>query len=966
MIRMTMPDVPTLMNRVAMNTTGDTPASITVDALGRTIKAVERTREESETSITEITTKSRYDILGNLLEVTDALNRSAFRYTYSLIPKTAPLRIDSIDAGLRQVIVDAVGQEVERRDGKGSLILQNYDQLLRPTHYWAQDNEQNIVKLRQKLIYGDNSSLTEQEQEDGNFKGQLYRHYDEAGRITIGGYDFKGNPLETTRRVLSDEKLLSVYVDAASSDWEVVPFQIDWREPADSFLNPTQYTTITTYDALNRATSVTYPEDVEGNRSILMPTYNRAGTLKSVTLDGKSYVEQIAYNAKGQRTLIAYGNNRMTRFTYDNQTFRLKRLRTEKFSEPDTHKYIPDGAPMQDFAYNYDLAGNILKIKDRTPGSGVPATPDQLDRNFKYDPLYRLRSATGRECDTLPQDKPWENEFKCDDVTSTRRYTRTFDYDKMGNMQLMHHKGTGNNSVPFDRKFEIKTELVNNQTRKKNNRLERVTFGGTVYEYSYDDNGNMTQEGESRHFEWNHSDQLKAFRTQTENSEPSLHAQYLYDATGQRVMKLVRKQGGKLEARVYIGEIFEYYRWGIQTNNSKENNTLHVMDDQQRIALVRRGQAHPDDRGPDIQFHIGDHLGSSNLVIGDNGSFINREEYYPYGETSFGGFGKKRYRFTGKERDEESGLNYHRMRYYSNVMCRWISTDPLGIEAGVNQYRYSSNNPINRVDASGENDEDALAIKGIMKAEGLSSKQKKIAKSLIQLLARELDPIDQDEIRRALLATNKNVIVKKAMDVPAPERLLKLKSRQLAQALLPEDASENQIKNTTKVARKFLGDKITYRELEKKLIPFKNVLKKVKGLSLVIAVAAGTSTFLGSEETANATESSPVLSGNDKASSIDFFLKVESNVANKFLNQEAKRRGVDQQSIGEFIAEFTPITVSNTIAVEFIEFREQVEIRKKYFITKLKSRGFEITDKEEKDISNQVENVWRKEYRNIF
>jgi RHS repeat-associated protein len=101
-----------------------------------------------------------------------------------------------------------------------------------------------------------------------------------------------------------------------------------------------------------------------------------------------------------------------------------------------------------------------------------------------------------------------------------------------------------------------------------------------------------------------------------------------------------------------------------------------MMDDTQRIALVRIGTAHPDDRGPAVQFHLGDHLGSSNVVVDSGGALVNREEFTPYGETSFGSFAKKRYRFTGMERDEESGLHFHNARYYLSWLLRWLSVDP--------------------------------------------------------------------------------------------------------------------------------------------------------------------------------------------------------------------------------------------------------------------------------------------------
>ena len=97
-----------------------------------------------------------------------------------------------------------------------------------------------------------------------------------------------------------------------------------------------------------------------------------------------------------------------------------------------------------------------------------------------------------------------------------------------------------------------------------NNRLRRMQIGQAGYEYAFDANGNMRSETTSRHFEWNHSDQMKAFRTQTDAAEPSVHAHYLYDAAGQRVKKLVRKQGGQVEVTQYIDAVFEHHRWGGQ------------------------------------------------------------------------------------------------------------------------------------------------------------------------------------------------------------------------------------------------------------------------------------------------------------------------------------------------------------------------------------------------------------------
>ena len=61
----------------------------------------------------------------------------------------------------------------------------------------------------------------------------------------------------------------------------------------------------------------------------------------------------------------------------------------------------------------------------------------------------------------------------------------------------------------------------------------------------------------------------------------------------------------------------------------------------------------------------------------------------------------KRYRFTGKERDEETGLAYHGARYYAPWLGRWVSGDPAGLTDGVNLYLYVNSNPVGLIDPTG-------------------------------------------------------------------------------------------------------------------------------------------------------------------------------------------------------------------------------------------------------------------------
>lgn len=666
----------------------DTPLSSERDALGRVIKTVER--NGTNPAAGWYTSSSTYDIRGNLVSTTDALGRVALLQFYDLTNRA--WRIEQLDAGVQRTILDAAGNKIEQRDSKGALILQSSDVLNRPQKGWARDGVVQALKLRQVLIYGD--MLDRTQVRAVNLLGKMFKQYDEAGLVVFEQYDFKGNLLEKALQVIKDALILGVF-SPTPPNWQVPAFRVNWQPPVGTLfedyaatqLDAIVYRSSMAYDARNRLKSLAQPQAVDGMRHVLYPHYNRAGALERVELDNVSYVKHIAYSAKGQRTLIAYGNGVMTRYAHDAQTFLLRRLRTERYTNPTTLTYHPTGALQQDFAYEYDLMGNLTKLHDRAPGSGIPAHPDSLDRDFIYDALYRLLSASGRECD-VPQPLPWDGTPRCTDVTRSRQYVEQYVYDAVSNQTQLQHTATNGS-------FTRALALVN-----ASNRLATMTTGSTITPYVYDACGNMIDESTSRHFEWDHSNQMRVYRTQAANSEPSVHTHYLYNAEGQRVKKLVRKQGGQYEATIYIDGIFEHNRT-IQGSTTRENNTLHIIDNSNRIALVRIGNPFPGDSTPAVKYHLGDHLGSSSVVIDSTGSWLNREDYTPYGETSFGCFALKRYRFSGKERDEESGLYYHGARYYAAWSAKWVSCDPAGMVDGTNLYLFSRANPLTLRDPSG-------------------------------------------------------------------------------------------------------------------------------------------------------------------------------------------------------------------------------------------------------------------------
>jgi RHS repeat-associated protein len=208
-------------------------------------------------------------------------------------------------------------------------------------------------------------------------------------------------------------------------------------------------------------------------------------------------------------------------------------------------------------------------------------------------------------------------------------------------------------------------------------------------------------ENTTRQFEWDGTNRLISFKNQVGTSEPTVIAQYLYDSSGNRVKKIVRKQGGSYEIRTYIDGVFEYY-----TDEIDEQNTIYVMDAStssapSRVASIRIG-ASMGDSTPAIKYNLENNIYSSTVVLDDTGTIVNSQEYYPFGETSFGSYAKKRYQYVGKERDEESGLYYYGARYYMAYACRFISVDKLAANyMQLTPYQNAGNNPINDYDIDG-------------------------------------------------------------------------------------------------------------------------------------------------------------------------------------------------------------------------------------------------------------------------
>ncbi|MBK9284056.1 MAG: RHS repeat protein [Sphingobacteriaceae bacterium] len=684
-----------------------TPKSAEVDALGRTIKTTEYFDNSNYNNT--IVMQYHYDIRGNLLLVKDPYNRNVFEHVYDLrTPQEEeplpPLWTKHIDKGESTVLFDALAKPIESHDAKGARGLSAYDTLQRPTHSWANNKTGDATTLRNFLEYGDSAGLVNPENE--NLKGKLYKNYDEAGLIEMPEYDFKGNVLTKKRQVISSAVLKAELVNYNT-------FVIDWTG-LPTILDATVFETTMNYDALNRITELELPEDLDNERKKIIPTYNNAGALEKVDLYSPTgptttnYVENIAYNAKGQRLLIAFGNEVMTRYVYDPFTFRLQRQRSEKYVKSQTGNTITyayqSGTNKQDDKFNYDLIGNIVNIFTRVTDCGISPLPDELDRSFEYDPIYRLTYADGRESDTqsgnnyLYTDAPVPG---TPNANNARAYQREYAYDKLGNILQVKQLGTNG----FTRDFTYNTGK---------NTLQKVDDATpTLIEaFTYDNCGNQLTAGTTRNYKWNYADQLICYYNQAGISDPTVFTQYDYasassaQGAGQdRVSKLVRTgtAGSPIyERTIYIDGIFEYVI--LENGTTYEKNYIHIMDDKSRIAEVRinPGNAFPGDITDDVTYIIENQIGSSVARLSTTGTIIDKEEYYPFGDSSLRTFTYKRYRYVSKEKDAESGLYYYGARYYAAWTCRFITVDPLASKfSQLSPYNYSSNSPVGQIDIDG-------------------------------------------------------------------------------------------------------------------------------------------------------------------------------------------------------------------------------------------------------------------------
>ncbi|MCA0243579.1 MAG: toxin [Proteobacteria bacterium] len=741
----------------------DTPGTAHFDALGRPFLTVARNRvvcrgHDLDGTEESFSTRVELDIEGNQRTARDAvrqagdpLGRIVARYAYDMLGNR--IHQLSMEAGARWMLNDVAGKPVRAWDSRGHNFTTSYDELRRPVEQTvrgtgAQSDPRTLNRdiLVDRIEYGE----TRPDAEALNLRTRIYRHFDSAGVVTnarldadgnpTDAYDFKGNPLGSTRRLVSD--------------YTAIP---DWR--LDPTLDEESFESSTRYDALNRPVQSVAPRSSlgRGKFNVIQPVFNEANFLErlDVWLERSEEpgalldpahnaaspvgVANIDYDARGQRQRIDYKNGASTRYSYDPLTFRLTQLLTKRKAtdfpgddpQPPTAGW--PGKQVQNLHYTYDPAGNVTHIRDDAQQTVYFRNRRvEPSSDYVYDALYRLIQATGREHlgqGSVPIAHSHDDAQRIrlpqpGDGNAMGTYVERYVYDAVGNFLQMQHRGSDPARAGWTRAYDyLEPSLIEDGSGatppKNGNRLTRTTLrpaGDTTQPetYLHDAHGNMLRmphlggglPGPNMH--WNFRDQLR--QTDSGDGGTAFHAN---DASGQRVRKVWVKAPGLTEERLYIGgfEIFRKHAGAIDTGSVMlERETLHVMDDTGRLALVetRTLDTAGDDPSPRrlVRYEFGNHLGSACLELDDEAKIISYEEYAPYGNSTYQAVRSqtetaKRYRYTGKEQDEESGLYYHGARYYADWLGRWTATDPAGLVDGSDSYVYCRCNPLCYTDSTG-------------------------------------------------------------------------------------------------------------------------------------------------------------------------------------------------------------------------------------------------------------------------
>jgi RHS repeat-associated protein len=697
-----------------------TPVVTDLDPLGRPGRVSDVTAAGPRSVVT------RHDGRGDESELVDPRGLVTVRHRRDLLGNQ--LATASVDAGESLALIDAAGRLVHTWDPRGVHVSVEHDQLDRPVRTYVDDAGPR--RLAEDVQYGDDPAVVDATLRHA--RGRVVRHRDETGVLTVEAYDPTGQPLSTARRLCADP--------AAEPDWA-----------AAVALGPTMHRTVSAYDALGRVVRQSLPDG-----SIRHSSYLPSGGLARITVDlpdGGRLValDDVAYNARRQRTRAVLGNGVVVEHTYHPETFATSRITATR---PATA-----GAParvLQDLRYTYDPVGNVTRQVDEAQ---QPPHPTPLltgltvssHADFTYDAAYQLLEATGRVHQALlehdhrhgaPGTFKGTRHLALNNGAAVERYRRTYTYDLSGNLTRITHLGASRSWA---------TDVWVSPTSNRGLPAHDPSGAPVAHpETRFDAVGQCTFLPHLRALQWSWRGALQraVVVDRSASGQPDDDELYVHDAGGQRLRKVTRRLvGGQVETteKLYLdgGEI---KRIRLGDTLVLERVTSDVGDDIGRVVLVHRWTVDTAGRETEAapsrrdHYQLGDHIGCAVLELDGSGGVIGYEEYFPYGGSAFLAGDRQRdvavkdYRYAGKERDDTTGFYYFGHRYYAPWIGRWLSPDPAGPVDSLNLYQYALGNPVTNTDPDGlqartQRQPRVVNVSGIPRAyrpawEGLTAEQR--------------------------------------------------------------------------------------------------------------------------------------------------------------------------------------------------------------------------------------------------
>ncbi|MCE6979965.1 RHS repeat-associated core domain-containing protein [Pseudomonas frederiksbergensis] len=642
-----------------------TPTLTANDPRHLPVRQVAYLRKVANGPVQALITRQHFNAAGQQVALWDPrLFGSAIRPNQSTVHGLTGTALKSVsaDAGWGLSLNGLAGEALQRWDQRGNHWRTTYDELLRPVAV-----EENAQPNVDRFSYADATA------DPGfNRRGQLIEQVDASGVVQLERYSLQGYPLSEQRTWIDDD---ACYISHQSVS------------PLGAVLKQT---------------------DAGGHSQTSL--YDVAGQLKRVQLqianaDGGTFIlEDAQYNAAGQVIERKAGNRVISRWTYTPAEGRLDTITAGK----------PGEALRQHLKYVYDPVGNILRIEDHVLAT-VYFANQRVDghRDFTYDTLYRLCSASGFEAEKPNLEPGLPEPIQPIDPGGRYRYTEHYEYDTGNNLIELCHVRDGN---CFTRQMKIDPHSNRGVHWKEGDPQP-------IFDEHFDAHGNqrVLQRG-SQPLTWNARDQLaKVTLLQHANGLPDDEETYRY-SQGERVYKCHVSHTPSVTHRREVR-----YLPGLEIHRSSDGQHLHV------IILPGARCLHwvslkPDDIEDDqLRYSLDDHLGSCSLELDRDARLISLEFYYPYGGTAWWAARSaleasyKTIRYSGKEMDV-SGLYYYGARYYAPWLQRWISADPAGYIDGMNLYEMVGSNPIGYVDSEGENKHSHLSLReGVARIAAMNS-----------------------------------------------------------------------------------------------------------------------------------------------------------------------------------------------------------------------------------------------------